>query len=254
MKKIICFCILLLNFFCFAEKDLDKKLFNDSDKITWNFFKSELREYVYNQEHFTKNVYYYCYDTTGPYDELVLTKGGKTDTFLALLPENEEFFLVYGKDSEKALYQGFFSKNSILYISGCKYKATSFLNEDGTEYKAENLGITDLYKPWVEGKSDAGIGEKIEIYSPQKNITSLVISNGFVSRRKSTYYNNNRIKVLKVINKQNSSEIQELILRDTARPIEYELEFNSREIELEIVSIYKGEKYDDTCLNFILCK
>ena len=254
MKKIVCFCVLILNFLCFAERDLDKKLFNDSDRITWDFFKSELREYVYTQDHFTKNIYDYSYDTTGPYDELVLTKAGKKNMFLALFPENEDFFLVYGNDSNKALHHGFFSKNSILYISDCKYKATSFLTEDNAVYKAENLGITDLYKPWIEGKTDSGIGEKIEIFSPQKNITALVISNGFVSRKKATYYNNNRIKVLKVINKQNPSEIQELNLPDTARPVEYELKFNSKKIELEIVSIYKGEKYDDTCLNFILSK
>lgn len=256
MKRILCFLCLLLPFYCFAQnKDkLHKQLFDDWDKTSWDFFNNKLEEYVYTQDSFIINTYTYKYTEKNPYNELILSKDNYQENFIALLPEDKNFFLVYSTDSDKPMHNGFFSKNSLLFIGNCKYKTSSYLIEDEIEYKAQNLGILDLYKPWVEGKSDSGLGETIEIISPKEKISSLTISNGFVSRKKETYYNNNRVKKLRITNAKNKDDLQEIILEDTANPVEYKLNFYSNEIILEILSVYKGEKYDDTCVNFILCK
>lgn len=253
MKKLIIFYFLIINCFCFAQENLSKKLFNDFDRIAWDFFKDQLNEYIYTDDGFTKNIYHYSYNNKGPYYELILTKDDKDEKYIALLPDNEEFFLVYANDSNQPIHNSFFSKNALLYITDCIYKASSCLKENNSEYNAGNLGNTDLYKPWVEGKKGSGIGEKIEIFS-SKNISSLVISNGFVSRNLATYYNNNRVKKLKISDKQNPKNFMEIVLPDNAIPFEYKLNFCSKQLQLEILEIYKGSKYDDTCINFILCK
>lgn len=253
MKKLIFFYFLIINCFCFGQENLSKKLFNDFDRITWDFLNDQLYEYIYTDDGFTKNIYHYSYNNKGPYYELILTKDDKDERYIALLPDNEEFFLVYGNDSNQPIYNSFFSKNDLLYIKNCIYIASSCLKENNSEYIAGNLGNTDLYNPWVEGKKGSGIGEKIEIFSSE-NISSLVISNGFVSRNTATYYNNNRVKKLKISDKQNPENFMEIVLPDNAIPLEYKLNFCSKQLQLEILDIYKGSKYDDTCINFILCK
>lgn len=256
MKKYFCLILLLLPIYCFSEsKDkLHKLSFDYLDEIAWLFFNNTLKETVYTDDSYIRNYFTYQFIEDNPYNELIISKDDYEEKFIALLPDDRYFFLVYGKDSDKPMYNGFFGKNSLLFAHNCIYKTSSFLEEDGIKYEAQNLKNLDLYKPWVEGKSGSGIGETIEIDSPKYKISSLVISNGYVSRKKTTYYNNNRVKKVRITNKNNKDEVQELELEDTANPIEYKLEFYANEIIIEILSVYKGDKYDDTCVNFILCK
>lgn len=79
MKKLIFFYFLMINCFCFGQENLSKKLFNDFDRITWDFFKDQLYEYIYTDDGFTKNIYHYSYNNKGPYYELILTKDGKDE-------------------------------------------------------------------------------------------------------------------------------------------------------------------------------
>ena len=43
-------------------------------------------------------------------------------------------------------------------------------------------------------------------------------------------------------------------LPDSVEPFEIYLPFSTKQLEIEILSVYKGEKYEDTCLNYILAK
>ena len=138
------------------------------------------------------------------------------------------------------------------YITGVTYRADSFLNENDVSYIAQNLD-SDAGWPWVEGVEGDGIGTKIYI-SADELISKLVISNGFKTQKKQTYFNNNRVKELLVKDAKNPKNQKIITLLDTYEPFEIDLGFKSSSLILEIKSVYKGEKYQDTCINYILCK
>jgi len=75
-------------------------------------------------------------------------------------------------------------ENPFLYGSGCtespkKASASSTLASQGTSnYKAENLFDWDPQTPWVEGKSDYGIGEHFQVDLPYGG-SNVGIFNGY---------------------------------------------------------------------------
>lgn len=48
-KKLIFFYFLIINCFCFGQENLSKKLFNDFDRITWDFDITEGSDFVKEQ-------------------------------------------------------------------------------------------------------------------------------------------------------------------------------------------------------------
>ena len=116
--------------------------------------------------------------------------------------------------------------------------------------------------PWVEGASGSGIGEKIRIEieparrrsNSSQSILSLFISNGFVDyNRPYLYKNNNRLKRIRVYN-IGFEEYKEFELEDHPDIQQFGFGFKnpSFAIEIEILDIYKGSRWDDTCVNFII--
>jgi hypothetical protein len=119
-------------------------------------------------------------------------------------------------------------------------EATSILEQEKGAYSDGNLmDLTD--DSWCEGKKDSGIGESITIKldSPSA-LKALYIKNGMGIEK--YWAANNRIKDLKINGKtytlKDVSEFQTVILSGV----------NTDELKLEIASVYKGSKYNDTCL------
>ena len=131
--------------------------------------------------------------------------------------------------------------------------ADSYLIESKVKYLPERLKDTTKGTPWVEGRPGDGIGSKI-IIKGKEEISVLIISNGFDSHKKEHYYNNNRVKRIVILDLNNKQRIAVAELSDSPEPFEIYLPFDSNHIQLEIKSVYKGEKYEDTCLNYILCR
>lgn len=131
-------------------------------------------------------------------------------------------------------------------------KCSSFLTEKDVEYNEKNLCINNVLLPWVEGVPGNGIGEYIEIETVNSfKFDYLLIMNGFLSVEKPYLYKqNNRIKTIKVTG-LNSGKEKILDVLDTPHPqtvdISY-LELNEP-FRIIIMDIYKGTKYDDTCIN-----
>ena len=98
-----------------------------------------------------------------------------------------------------------------------------------------------------------GIGSKITLKA-KNDISTLIISNGFDSLKKYIYYNNNRVKQIRITDLNNKKKFILAELPDTVEPFEINLPFSSKQLEIEILSVYKGKKYEDTCLNYILAK
>ena len=136
-------------------------------------------------------------------------------------------------------------------------------------YPIENLIDGNINTAWVEGKTDSGINEFIEIeLANNPKLAAIIIVNGYTKSEK-TYYTNNRIKKLKVEiefveNEHRNSFSEEIELED----IPYQLIdiksftpmasilFDSgdwgtktKRIKLTILDVYKGTTYDDTCIS-----
>jgi hypothetical protein len=149
-----------------------------------------------------------------------------------------------------ALTNTYRTKYGHLLIDTKIISASSTLIEGSTVYSTDNLDERIGVCWAVKGK---GIGEKIIFKNYEgKGYASLYISIGFVSFDKPYLYRqNSRPKKIK-ISYDNITEIIEL--EDTPN-----LQFltncwpksNINEIHIEILEVYPGTKYNDTCINFL---
>ena len=131
-----------------------------------------------------------------------------------------------------------------------KYTASSFLSEGAVKYGADNLTSIRPNLPWVEGVKGDGIGEYVDI-EWEFEINGLIIVNGFISFNKpELFLYNNRVKTIKVII-DNSSEEFIYTLEDNTNPQIIQLCKQGKKIRVEIVDIYKGSRWDDTCIAMI---
>jgi hypothetical protein len=133
------------------------------------------------------------------------------------------------------------------------FGSSSYLKEKNKAYLPSNLGNEKIESPWVEDANGPGIGETVTIV-PKDNskILSLLVSNGYVSFQKPYLYEeNNRIKKINLLD-DNDNLLGEYDIVDSPNPQNIVLKDGAKNITVKIVDIYKGTKYDDTCINFIL--
>lgn len=120
-------------------------------------------------------------------------------------------------------------------------------------YPPINILDGDFNNTWCEADSNgSGIGESITVeFDEPVSFDEIQIVNGFVS--KDYYLKNNRVKTLKItqVAKEHFQQ-KEYTLKDntqTWQSIKFDLTQTAQTITLEIRDIYKGTKYDDTCLD-----
>ena len=135
-----------------------------------------------------------------------------------------------------------------------KYSATSFLNDSSGSYPPANLRTDVPSRPWVEGIDGDGVGETISIkwatYEGGKP-GALVISNGFVSYDKPQLYEmNSRVRRIRITDPLGAFSI-ETELADTPNPQVVFLPSAPEQTDIEILSVYPGTSWNDTCINFI---
>jgi hypothetical protein len=101
--------------------------------------------------------------------------------------------------------------------------------------------------PWVEGKADSGIGESITV-SLENPVNVINILNGYVDiEKKHLYRQNNRVSVMKIIDLDNNKEYI-LNFKDKVYYNSQVLDGKTRNIKLIIEDVYKGTKFNDTCI------
>jgi hypothetical protein len=139
--------------------------------------------------------------------------------------------------------------------------ASSELNESGVIYSTTNLderiGIC-----WAESISGQGIGEKI-VFEVKKNRTNvsfneLYISIGFVSFEKPYLYKqNSRPKKIRISYEGEYAKIIELDDTPNLQRLghiwwpTYSDSSRGKDLWLEILEVYPGTRYQDTCINFL---
>lgn len=154
--------------------------------------------------------------------------------------------------------------------------ATSELKEGKVLYAVSNLMDNDCRTAWVESKSDFGKNERIKI--PCNDLlTQVLIINGFRKSEK-TYYENNRVKRIALyvdgvklgemtfpdrpychVDMSNILDEGELLnlngdffKENNGKSMSNAGAFWPKEnIEIEILEVYPGTKYNDTCISDI---
>jgi len=172
---------------------------------------------------------------------------------------HSEYFSVIYKDPTSSLFDITGHVSEYNNIRNGDYEATSFLTEGCKVYKPTNLGLNNPDAPWVEGVAGDGIGEKIfltwqtwlERDGSRGGMGALIISNGYVSYEKPYLYEkNNRVRKIRVTDSEGAfSFVTEL--EDTPNPQVVFLPSVPEKMEIEILSVYKGTIWDDTCINSI---
>lgn len=152
--------------------------------------------------------------------------------------------------------------------------ASSTLN-NSSSYKSAHLCDGKAETAWVEGVKGSGIGEWVKIsidaYSSLAEFTSTPFSLSKIAvlpgyaKTKKTWEENNRVKKLLVVSYSSSPAIfgkewavYRLHLKDEAKvqifdiptyEMSVNLEEMKKEIWIKIEDVYKGTKYDDTCIS-----
>ncbi len=140
---------------------------------------------------------------------------------------------------------------------GALYKdCTSNLIEKTKSYPVDNLSKLVVDTPWVESAKEAGIGEGFTIRKASSGSLPkyLLLMNGYISYEKPYLYKqNNRIKKIKVTGLE-SGKSKILDVLDTPHPQTVDISFLTKpeDIRVEIADVYKGTKYDDTCLHYCI--
>ena len=182
-------------------------------------------------------------------------------TFLCLEKENKKLLclanndvlLLYDDSKKDPFFFGYSSMRGLELINQPRnISASSELVENGYVYSAKNLGNFNLTEPWVEGVPGNGEGEYITLPG---NCTYIYLFNGYISYSKPYLYErNSRIKKIKITtNIDNDSKVFIFNVFDTPNPQKFDLgERVTNDIKLEILEVYPGTKYQDTCMNALL--
>ena len=172
------------------------------------------------------------------------------------------------KDDKEAVAK-YFSDPSFLHNNGNNieaYKASSYLKEGKTSYEAQNTAKiynmmtkreiaswSSQIRPWVEGKKGDGIGESFEFDTtyPKGGLPlDIRILNGYVDPLKPHLFKeNNRIK--KALLETDTGIKKEVEFRDEVVFTQIILPSDVKHIKLTILEVYKGTKYQDTCITAV---
>ena len=173
---------------------------------------------------------------------------GKRDNKKLLL-FSKDFLLIYNNETNYNFYGTTHTGRRTEGYVPIKFTGvSSSLTENDINYEINNLASFNQRMPWVEGVEGNGLGEYLE-FSEDHGYTNIIISIGYVDYSKPYLYKeNSRPKTIKII-----SENYELIyhLDDTPNPQRINLPERTDKFKIEIIEVYQGTKYEDTCINFV---
>jgi hypothetical protein len=179
-----------------------------------------------------------------------------TEKYLIL--SNEHICFVYDKNGRR-IFRGAYggyrtgaTRSEFIFDGPETVVASSYLKEGEISYIAENIGKNNIIgHPWVEGVNGNGIDENLLL--KHTGAKAIFISIGFVSYKKPYLYKqNSRPKKIRL--SVESIFSIEIDLDDTPnfQTIILPKRLKDEILKLEIIDVYPGTKYEDTCINAIL--
>ncbi len=180
----------------------------------------------------------------------------------------EEFYKAIQKHNINASIQSYYSlpdfdikkiNTSSFYTEQTKNGNISYIADFLNVLLVSQIGESEyiLHTPWVPGKENnsSGIGEylEIEFTEPKDN---LVVLNGYVDLEKRYLYKaNNRVKkaVITSLDEENPFEM-EYEFEDYVHFSEIDFPCEVNKVRFTIKEVYKGEKWDDTCITAVITR
>ena len=109
--------------------------------------------------------------------------------------------------------------------------------------------------PWVEGVDGWGIGESFTISTKNRSFYKyILLMNGYISASNPKLYDENgRIKKI-MVEGVTSGKKKEFIVKDTPHPQTVDISFlpEQEDVKITILDVYKGTKYEDTAIHFMI--
>lgn len=130
--------------------------------------------------------------------------------------------------------------------SKIKITASSVLSK---KYCTSNLLDYDLNNVWAEGSDGDGSGETVNINLNEKEyVKNLILFPGH-SKSEKLFTANNRLKDIEI---NVNGERSKINIKDVFAPVSIPIEKTTLEIKIKILSVYKGNKYNDLCISEIM--
>lgn len=144
-----------------------------------------------------------------------------------------------------------FGSMKLQYRSAANITASSQLyehNRPADAYKAENLLDGKSSTAWAEGVDGPGTGEwlKFGLDEPRK-VKAVRIISGY-PKTPQIFRNNNRVRNIKISFSYGRFQMNELKDVQDFQRILIDRDIPTSYVKLEIMDVYKGEKFDDTCI------
>lgn len=158
-------------------------------------------------------------------------KPNKRFDFIALF-EFGHYHDLYTSDDE--IFESFFDCSGIPLIEN-----------NYSRYSIINMFDNNPETAFVEDEADDNIRFSFSYQYKQKQLNKIKLINGY-AQSESLYYKNNRVKTLSIITNENYTTTFEL--KDNITPQEFNLSLSSRRFSIKSTNLYKGTKYNDTCI------
>ncbi|GMO24720.1 MAG: hypothetical protein Pg6A_11710 [Termitinemataceae bacterium] len=184
--------------------------------------------------------------------ELVIIMGdGRTDTIYDYDYNGTSELKIHDNLTSKTISS---SKYLIENVRGktIKYAPANLLIRElpGEHIKTGRLSWIPVNIPWVEGEEGSGIGAFIEIEF-NGAWDGFAILNGYVDPHKMKLFKeNNRVKTMTAIDVDNKTQF-DVDFEDYVYYKNIVFSKPTKHIKLIIKDVYKGTKYDDTCISAI---
>jgi hypothetical protein len=234
-------------------------------KIFYTFYAPNyigLNERIYDadsnefMERGIKSGPYYIDDSDGVLFITIDWIGKPIERYLLLV--NDDFICLYNDDSEPVFrgvhyhYEDLTEWHFSGIMSIVNITASSLLIENGIAYTLDKIRYR-INSAWAEGVEGPGIHESLFIQMPDL-VGAIYLSIGYVSYSKPNLYReNSRPKRIRILQTGNKTNYEEFELKDTPnfQRIDIGAKFG-RDIQIEILEVYPGTKYEDTCINNIV--
>lgn len=156
------------------------------------------------------------------------------------------------------------------------YVSSTLPDEGRFTYSVSQMFDNNLDTAWVEGSKGFGIGDSIELLFEERRHRVIGIINGY-TQSKETYYNNTRLKKIKVeaLDIESNEELQkdksvieeiyefeDIPYEQLSKDLYYKnVQFIGdldigiacrRYVRITILEVYKGKKYEDTAISEML--
>ncbi|MCG8531992.1 MAG: hypothetical protein MI749_15200, partial [Desulfovibrionales bacterium] len=177
----------------------------------------------------------------------IIYRNSDEDLFYVL--KGPSYVVVYTAEREL-----FFAGSSldILNQKPLVFSGSSFYSDRYGIYSYSNLNHVTDKSPWVEGSDGNGIGEVLSVSSPKREIGHLIISSGFFSIDNPGLYRlNSRPRLMRLVSNEPLFKM-DIEMHDSPIPMSIHLPFDTKDINLEMLTVFDGEKWDDMSINFIL--